>query len=171
MRRNFTIIELLVVIAVIAIIAGLLFPLLGKMKEKGRKASCIGQLRQLGVAVNVYAGNNEDRLPVCIRIGDGPDDPYSISNVLDVSSKQIFHCPADNYDKFDGKTYFNRYGTSYEWNTFMNGMKIPKTSLALQDMTITSPMMNDAENFHGSFGKNYLYVDGRVLEKLEVKVE
>jgi prepilin-type N-terminal cleavage/methylation domain-containing protein len=61
--EGFTLIELLVVIAIIAILAALFLPALAKAKSSGRRAACVSNLRQVGLAIHLYAQDNEGGIP------------------------------------------------------------------------------------------------------------
>jgi len=61
--RAFTLIELLVVIAIIGILASLLLPALGRSKEQAHKATCLNNLRQMGISIKLYADDQQGKFP------------------------------------------------------------------------------------------------------------
>src|SRR2546427_1121198 len=79
-RFAFTLIELLVVIAIIAILAALLLPGLAKAKEAGRNAACKSDLRQIGIALNLYVADFQ-KYPLFAELGN-PTTPSLWDNKL-----------------------------------------------------------------------------------------
>src|SRR5689334_1543195 len=62
-QNGFTLIELLVVIAIIAVLAAILFPVFAQAREKARQAACSSNLRQIGLAFQMYMQDYDELLP------------------------------------------------------------------------------------------------------------
>lgn len=126
-KKSFTLIELLVVIAIIAILAGMLLPALNKSREKAMTSSCSGNLKQLGMGLAMYAGSNDDTLPMSKFLDLGNENKnkkgdmhVSIMNELKIKhgkKNNIMVCPVfisrngymsvnDYLKLWDGETYF-----------------------------------------------------------------
>ncbi|MFY9235099.1 MAG: prepilin-type N-terminal cleavage/methylation domain-containing protein [Fimbriimonadaceae bacterium] len=101
-RRAFTLIELLVVIAIIAILAAILFPVFAQAKESARQASCLSNLRQVGMATMMYSGDHDDHFPAWAAVsppingGNSSFMPPEMQVKGYVKTDQIWHCPSDH---------------------------------------------------------------------------
>src|SRR5437870_1895401 len=97
-RRGFTLIELLVVIAIIAILAAILFPVFAQAREKARQTACLSNLRQVGLALQMYAQDYDEVLPTSTDVanfGDPKAPPNFLAALFPyMKSQGILVCPS-----------------------------------------------------------------------------
>jgi len=181
MRRAFTLVELLVVIAIIALLIGLLFPVLGRVRRQAQRTSCASELRQIGSLFQIYLSDSKNKLP---RINTMPTlalppDAPSLVQLLQPyakSVKAVYRCPADRITVITPgsptgfETYFDREQSSYQYNPLLSsvyaGRALDDHPMARAGKINSVPIVFEYEAFHGRPGDkgsmNYLFIDTHV---------
>ena len=130
MRYGFTLIELLVVIAIIAILAAILFPVFARAREKARQASCQSNMKQLALALLMYAQDYDETIPAWkVSGGCGVGGVFSWKHVIYpyVKNKQVFICPSSRWKAYTTCRWYHplanamQLGQSYALNDCWDG--------------------------------------------------
>ncbi|MEQ1935224.1 MAG: prepilin-type N-terminal cleavage/methylation domain-containing protein, partial [Fimbriimonadaceae bacterium] len=100
MKRAFTLIELLVVIAIIAILAAILFPVFAQAKEAAKKTSCLANVKQMGTAIFLYAGDSDDTLCQTSWESVLTTQPYNPGGTYQIHWTYLMQPYIKNYDIF-----------------------------------------------------------------------
>jgi len=128
LSKGFTLIELLVVIAIIAILAAILFPVFARARENARRASCMSNLKQIGLGMMMYSQDYDENLPPAYNyyngVGNDPLVWWQDEIQPYVKSYQIVICPSDSdpqriYSHRTGVAslgYATEFHTSYQVN-------------------------------------------------------
>jgi prepilin-type N-terminal cleavage/methylation domain-containing protein/prepilin-type processing-associated H-X9-DG protein len=116
----FTLIELLVVIAIIALLASMLMPAVGSMKERADSIACSSNLRTIGAAVQLYLQDNSQNFPaIAPAVGISPyPQGYPTQTMLTAFGKygvtaSTLQCPSDM--KQGPNSSYAQYQNSYDW--------------------------------------------------------
>jgi prepilin-type N-terminal cleavage/methylation domain-containing protein/prepilin-type processing-associated H-X9-DG protein len=166
MKNAFTLIELLVVVVIVAVLAGIAVPVYQRVIQGARAATCVSNLRQLGVALNLYLNeHNATMPPLAAGRSDKSQNVPVIDNTLNTyaSNPGVFACPAD----IQGIAAAT--GTSYYWNSALSNQALSNLNfLAIVDMS-RIPILSDKEGFHPYTQNkvNILYADGHASKDLQ----
>jgi prepilin-type N-terminal cleavage/methylation domain-containing protein len=123
-KEGFTLVELLVVIAIVSLVSALLLPSVSRAKEAARRSKCASNLRQVNLAIRLYADDSSDSLPVLPEPNPYPNGVgafykqlvkgyLGLSGIVS-SNEQVFVCPSDP----TFRTQLEHAFTSYTFNGY-----------------------------------------------------
>ncbi|MCH7505088.1 prepilin-type N-terminal cleavage/methylation domain-containing protein [PVC group bacterium] len=191
-RKNyaFTIFELVVVLAIITTLVAMIFPVLQKARDTGRKTSCVSNLKQIGTALSMYLDDFRHRLP---RVGTGRIEWANNLNNIYIDDQNLFYCPTAPGNSKNWTNLDDNVGVSYGMSFYLNEAillfpeydgienKSTKVLIADADLTIRPAHQNKSILYFGltvptvsdrhNGGSNVLFCDFHVGWQLKTTLE
>jgi prepilin-type N-terminal cleavage/methylation domain-containing protein/prepilin-type processing-associated H-X9-DG protein len=149
-RKGFTLIELLVVVAIISLLAGILFPVFARARENARQASCLSNVKQLGLAIEQYKQDYDGFYP----FARGPKADSWYGNFLEpyIKARQIIFCPSAP----------SQWPIDYAYNaSFGYAITVPTQTTITCNGHPNGPLLNEAAVTEPS--TSILVVDSSIL--------
>jgi prepilin-type N-terminal cleavage/methylation domain-containing protein/prepilin-type processing-associated H-X9-DG protein len=178
--RGFTLVEMMLVLMIIVLLSTLAAPSLQTARAKALSASCGSNLRQIGIAVVLATGDNNNRFPQIEGMPNGPTYTYPQTPGQPSTAKtmlqalgpygvtaKVLKCPCDTPQTgAGGQSYFVAQGSSYQWRPFVDDevASDPVVVFRSQVMPVSTTRMCVAFDFaqvHMT-RSNRLYADGHV---------
>ena len=169
-RKGFTLIELLVVIAIIAILAAILFPVFAKAREKARQTSCLSNIKQVGLAIMMYAQDYDETLPMkyfntgvsgaILYPGGNPSSasiwPLPVHPY--VNNLQVWTCPSYRYKWNGNYSGHCPYGINDHIDGYMIAdIKSPASTI------FTADSLSETNSMSYRITRNILFQSGTTL--------
>jgi len=194
-QRAFTRVEVLVVIGIIAVLIGILIPVVTRVQNSAKRTACASNLREIGNFFQMYLNENKMRVP---RVNPLPsmqnlNNSPSIVRVFEPYVKNatnVYRCPVDRIINVENgpiaagpnpvETYFEREGSSYEYNTFFNAFSTTDERTGVNKVWVDAladigrhgrqptdiDIFRDFDPFHdkpgSDYSRNYLFADFHV---------
>jgi len=168
-KNKFTLIELLVTIAIIAILASMLFPVLGRARESAKSIACMSNMKQVGNAVGLYMADYNDWMPVAATqnnvVGEWRFElaSYLGINVSDKTdtklAEKVFKCPSWNYKTTPHSFWEGGYGWNKQYFGYKDGdaskPRVKSTKIA---MPSSSAFCGDTTDWINTGTWDYCYL-------------
>ncbi|HIE51098.1 MAG TPA: DUF1559 domain-containing protein, partial [Armatimonadetes bacterium] len=163
-------VEVLVSLAILSVLAALLFPVFRAARETARRASCQGNLRQLGMALDMYVQDYDGHYPAgaAVQLASGalwgvapPGDVFIVLSPY-LKSQAVLQCPS-----IENRSYYGRRPTGYGWNYVglygrVEGL-ITGRGEGVNFVDNYQPWLDSPLAIYGALGRGYFYGNPRFV--------